>query len=104
MVTAYSRSLGADESQLADFCRRHAIRRLAVFGSVLVGQARPQSDLDLLVEFERGVRVGLIRLAGIELELSVLLGRTADLRTAADLSPHFRQRVLDEAEALYERS
>ena len=68
--------------EIADFCRRHHIRKLAVFGSVLHGDARPESDLDLLVEFEPGHVPGLIRLAGMELELSALLGgRKVDLNT-----------------------
>ena len=62
--------------KIADFCRRHKIRKLAVFGSALREDFRPDSDLDLLVEFEPGHTPGLIRLAGMEIELSALLGRT----------------------------
>ena len=61
----------------------------------------PNSDIDLLVEFETGYRIGLIRLAGLELELSALLGRKVDLRTPADLSLYFRDQVLKEAEPQY---
>jgi predicted nucleotidyltransferase len=64
---------------------------------------RPTSDVDFLVEFEPGVKVGLIRMAGIEQELSELIGRKADLRSPADLSRHFRQEVLDTAEVIYDR-
>ena len=94
--------IAIDREGLADFCRRHRIRRLAFFGSVLRDDFRPESDIDVLVEFESGARVGLIALAGMELELSELLGRKADLRTAADLSRYFRQEVLDQADVQYE--
>jgi hypothetical protein len=90
-----------DRDQIASFCRRHHIRRLALFGSVLRDDFRPDSDVDVLVEFEPGHPVGLIRLAGIELELSELLGRKVDLRTPADLSRYFRQAVLDSAAVQY---
>jgi hypothetical protein len=93
-------ALAVDRRRLEEFCRRHHIRRLSVFGSVLHGDARPDSDLDLLVEFEPGHAVGLIRLAGIQLELSTLLGRPVDLRTPRDLSRYFRAHVLAEAEVL----
>jgi predicted nucleotidyltransferase len=67
-------------------CRRHHIRRLSLFGSVLKGTNRPENDVDLLVEFERGKEPGLIGLARIEAELSALLnGRPVDLRTLGDL-------------------
>ena len=89
-------------AQVAQFCRRHHIRKLAVFGSVLHGDARPDSDLDVLVEFESGHVPGLLRLAGMELELSTLLGgRKVDLNTPLCLSRHFRDEVLAEAEPVY---
>jgi uncharacterized protein len=91
-----------DHDALALLCRRHAIRRLALFGSALKETDRPDSDVDLLVEFEEGAAPGLIGLAGIEVELSALLGgRKVDLRTAQDLSPHFRDEVLRAAEVQY---
>lgn len=93
--------LPLDQRQLADFCRRHEIRRLAVFGSALRQDCRPDSDLDLLVEFRPGARVGLIRLAGMERELSRLLNRKVDLRTAADLSRYFREHVVRTALVQY---
>ncbi len=86
---------------LGEFCRRHGIRRLALFGSVLHGNDGPDSDLDLLVEFEPGVRIGFVGLASLQLELSQLLGRNVDLRTPAELSRYFRARVLAEAEVQY---
>ena len=90
-----------DRERLAAFCRRHRIRRLALFGSVLRDDFRPDSDVDVLVEFAPDHPVGLIRLAGIERELSALLGRRVDLRTPADLSPYFRREVLDAADVQY---
>jgi hypothetical protein len=93
-----------DRELLADFCRRHQIRRLALFGSVLHGDHRPDSDIDLLVEFEPGVRIGFVGLASIQLELSKLLGRNVDLRTASELSRYFRDSVLAEAEVQYASS
>ena len=77
--------------QVAEFCERHRIRRLALFGSVLRPDFRPESDVDVLVEFEPGAAVGFFGLARLELELSNLLGgRKVDLRTPQDLSRYFR--------------
>ncbi|HEX2189891.1 MAG TPA: nucleotidyltransferase family protein [Longimicrobiaceae bacterium] len=87
--------------RIRDFCRRHGIRRLALFGSVLRDDFRPDSDVDILVEFEPGVTVGFLSLAAMELELGEMLGRKVDLRTPAELSRYFRQQVLDGAAVLY---
>jgi predicted nucleotidyltransferase len=95
-------ALDIDREALAEFCREHGIRRLSLFGSVLHGTNRPDSDLDLLVEFEPHLRMGLFGFAGVEIELGDLLGARVDLRTAEDLSQYFRQQVLDEAEVLYD--
>jgi uncharacterized protein len=89
------------EERLAAFCRKHRIRKLSYFGSVLREDFRPDSDVDVLVEFEQEARVGLIRLAGIEIELGELLGRRVDLNTPGFLSPYFRDRVLKEADVRY---
>ena len=90
---------------IASFCREHGIRRLAVFGSALRDDFGPDSDIDVLVEFEPDRIPGLIGLAGMELRLSRLFGgRKVDLRTPEDLSPYFRQDVLDTAEVQYERN
>ena len=95
--------LGIDPDALARLCRRHRIRRLSLFGSTLKGTARPDSDVDLLIEFLPDARPGLLDLADIELEPSALLGgRRVDLRTAEDLSRYFRDEVLREAEVQYE--
>jgi uncharacterized protein len=96
-------SLFADRATLASLCRRRQIRRLSLFGSRLKGDARPDSDVDLLVEFSREARPSFLDLAEIEQELSGLLaGRRVDLRTAEDLSRYFRDEVVREAEVQYE--
>jgi len=87
---------------MTEFCRRHHIRKLALFGSVLRDDFRPDSDVDVLVEFESGRVPGLIRLAGMEIELSEIMGRKADMRTPAELSRYFRQRVIESAEVRYD--
>ena len=89
---------------LADFCRRNHIRRLAFFGSVLRDDFTSESDVDMLVEFEPGTRIGLIGLAGVENEMSRLVGRKVDLNTAGCLSPYFRDEVLKDAEVAYEQA
>jgi predicted nucleotidyltransferase len=94
--------LTQDDESLARLCRRHHIRRLSLYGSVLKGYERPDSDVDLLVEFEQGKAPGLLGIAEIEAELSSLLGgRKVDLRTEQDLSPYFRKEVMDRAEVQY---
>src|SRR5215211_3622489 len=88
---------------LAALCRRHRIRRLSLFGSMLKGTDRPDSDVDLLVEFEQNAAPSLLDLADIEMELSSLLdGRRVDVRTPEDLSRYFRDEVVREAEVQYE--
>ncbi len=88
------------EKRIAEFCRAKGIRRLALFGSVLREDFRPDSDIDVLVEFQPGVRVGLAFIR-IQDELSALLGRPVDLHTAGRLSKYFRDQVLKEMETLY---
>jgi predicted nucleotidyltransferase len=91
-----------DRGALGALCRRRHIRTLSLFGSVLKGTARADSDVDLLVEFVPGKEPGLLGLAEIESELSALLGgRRVDLRTAQDLSEFFRGEVLRTAEVQY---
>jgi len=90
------------KDKIAEFCRRHHIRRLAVFGSALRDDFGPDSDVDVLVEFDPDHIPTLFDIAGMEQELSELLGgRKVDLRTPEDLSCYFRQRVLQEAEVQY---
>lgn len=83
-----------DREALADFCRANHIARLSLFGSRLKGTARPDSDVDLLVEFEEGKKPGLLGIAGMEIELSEMLGGLrVELRTRFDLSRYFREEV-----------
>ena len=93
--------LSYDTEALAGLCRSHRIRRLALFGSVLKGSDRPDSDVDFLVDLERDAVPGLLGMAEIEAKLSALLGRPVDLRTANELSPHFRQAVERAAEVQF---
>lgn len=88
------------KAEIEAFSRRHHIRKLALFGSVLRDDFTPASDVDVLVEFEPGTRVGL-RFFALEQELSELLGRKVDLNTPGFLSAYFRDQVIAEAEPLY---
>lgn len=91
-----------DHERLAAFCRFHGISRLALFGSALRGELRPESDIDLLVEFEPGRVPGLLGVAQLEVELAALLDRPVDLRTLGDLSRYFRDTVAATARPLYD--
>ena len=90
-----------DSQRIEEFCRRNGISKLSVFGSALRDDFLPDSDVDILVEFQPNVRVGLIRLAGMQEELSVIIGRVVDLRTPNELSPYFRDKVMESAEVQY---
>ncbi len=87
--------------KIAEFCRKNHIKKLALFGSILRDDFRPESDVDMLVEFEPDHHIGFITLAGLEIELSDLLGRKVDLRTPAELSRYFREEVVRSAEVQY---
>jgi predicted nucleotidyltransferase len=101
-IVMISDRLSVSNDQIRDFCRRHHIRRLAFFGSVLRDDFGPSSDVDVLVEFEAGQTPGLLHLAAIERELSVILGgRRIDMRTPRDLSRYFRDDVLAHAVVRY---
>ncbi|MEK7679999.1 MAG: nucleotidyltransferase family protein [Deltaproteobacteria bacterium] len=89
------------KEKIAAFCRRNHIRKLSLFGSVLREDFTPESDVDVLVEFEEGHVPGLITLSGMEIELSNIIGRKADLRTDEDLSKYFRKEVVESAEVQY---
>src|SRR6266545_8146511 len=90
------------QAEIANFCRQQGIRKLGLFGSVLTSRFSDSSDVDILVEFRPGERVGFFRLADIEAELSRLLGgRKVDVRTPMDLSRHFREEVIRGALVLY---
>jgi predicted nucleotidyltransferase len=90
-----------DRERVAEFCRRHQVRRLALFGSVLRDDFRPDSDVDVLVEFAPDAQAGLFELARMEDELAEMLGRRVDLRTPAELSRYFRDEVVAGAETQY---
>jgi predicted nucleotidyltransferase len=90
-----------DTAAIADFCRSHHIRRLALFGSVLRGDFTADSDVDFLVEFKPEHVPGMLRLAGMEIELSQIVGRRADMRTLEDLNRRFRHQVASSASTLY---
>jgi predicted nucleotidyltransferase len=85
-----------DQQKIAAFCRKHGISRLSIFGSILRDDFSPDSDIDVLVEFS-GPTPSLLELGGMQVELTALLGREVDLKTAGFLSPHFRDQVLREA-------
>lgn len=89
---------------LVEFCRRHPIRRLSVFGSVLRDDFGPDSDIDMLVEFEPGARISFFDMVTMEMELTDMIGRQVDLRTLQELSRYFRQKVLYMAQVVYERA
>ena len=87
---------------LAEFCKRNYITKLSLFGSVLRDDFTPKSDVDFLVEFHPQHFPGLIRLIGMEMELSKVLGRhKAHICTAEDLSKYFRKKVVSEAQLQY---
>jgi len=88
------------KDRIAEFCRKNHIRRLSLFGSVLRDDFRPDSDVDVLVEFEPGQTPGFAFFE-MEIELSGILGRKVDLNTAGFLSKYFRDEVLSEAEVQY---
>lgn len=90
--------------EVSEFCDRNGIRKLAFFGSVVREDFTPLSDVDVLVEFESGKRVGLITLAGMEIELSEILGRRVEMHTEQGLNPYFREDVLASAEVQYEQA
>ena len=87
--------------KLQGFCRKNHIKKLSLFGSALRDELTPESDIDLLVEFEEDHIPGLITLAGIEIELSEIIGRKVDLRTPAELSRFFRDEVVSQARVEY---
>ena len=90
------------KDSINNFCIQHQIKRLALFGSVLRDDFRPDSDVDIVVEFIPGKRVGMLAMSRIERELSQLLGgRVVDLRTPAELSRYFRDDVMQKAEVCY---
>ena len=91
------------QAELAEFCQRNGIRKLSLFGSVLTDRFSDSSDIDILVEFEPSLRVGLFKMAALERELTSLFGRKVDLRTPDELSRYFRDDVVKSAQVQYDR-
>jgi uncharacterized protein len=93
--------ISVPDELIREFCRRNGIERLSLFGSVLRDDFRPNSDVDVLIEFVPGRSAGLLAMARLERELSELFGRKVDLRTPAELSSYFREEVLQHSEIRY---
>jgi len=91
-------------SEIRAFCQRQSIRKLSLFGSVLRDDFGPNSDVDMLVEYETGARIGYFEVIAMQDELTDIIGQHVDLRTPQELSQYFRNRVLDTAVLLYERN
>lgn len=89
------------KEEIAKFCKRNHIRKLSLFGSVLHGNFRPDSDIDLLVEFDPAHIPSFFKLAHMERELSELIGKKVDLRTPQELSRYFKDEVISEAKVQY---
>lgn len=100
-MTMTHHGIDIPHDRLADICRRYAVQRLSLFGSILTDRFGPESDIDMVVEFLPAARVTLLDVAGMEMELTDLIGRRVDLRTPEDLSKHFRDQVMREAELQY---
>jgi len=98
----YSLEHKMPKGRLMEFCERSHIRKLSVFGSAIRGQLGPDSDIDMLVEFEQGHTPGLFSIIKMEMELSEMLGKKVDLRTPEDLSQYFRDEVVRNAEVQYQ--
>jgi predicted nucleotidyltransferase len=90
-----------DKDDLAALCRRYGVRELSVFGSAARGQARPDSDIDLLVDFLPHAQTGLLDYAGLMLDLERLLGRKVDLVSRNGLKPLIRAALIEEARRIY---
>jgi predicted nucleotidyltransferase len=98
---AHIAQIEIDDGQLAGICRKYHVRELALFGSAARGEMRPDSDIDLLVEFLPQAEIGLIDYAGLMQDLGGLLGRKVDLVSKRGLKPLIRTSVLGEAQTLY---
>jgi uncharacterized protein len=95
--------LGVDQDQLAELCRRHGVTKLALFGSILREDFGPESDVDVIVEFEPGTRVSYFTLGGLQQDLSDLFGRHVDVKTPTTLSRYVAGQVLESSEPIYIR-
>ena len=94
-------NISIPSEEITQFCQRHHVQKLSFFGSVLRDDFSPESDIDILVEFDPQHIPGLIRLSMMEQELSNIFQRKVDLRTPEDLSCYFRQEVIDSAVIQY---
>ncbi len=99
---SYSLEQKMSRDKLIEFCERNYIKKLSLFGSALSGSLHPDSDIDLLVEFEEGRTPGLFSIVRMEMELADALGRKVDLRTPEDLSKYFREEVIRNAKLEYQ--
>jgi predicted nucleotidyltransferase len=90
-----------DRALLAAICHRYGVKELALFGSAVRGELRPESDIDIMVEFKPGVRVGLVKFESLAAELEVLAGRRVDLVTRRGLKPWVRSEVVKDARVIY---
>ena len=99
---SYSLEQRMPRDKLIEFCKRNCIKKLSLFGSALHGSLHPDSDIDLLVEFEEGRTPGLFSIVRMEMELADALGRKVDLRTPEDLSKYFREEVIRNAKLEYQ--
>ena len=99
---SYSLEQKMPRDKLIEFCERNCIKKLYLFGSALHGSLHPDSDIDLLVEFEEGRTPGLFSIVRMEMELADALGRKVDLRTPEDLSKYFREEVIRDARLEYQ--
>ena len=99
---AYSLEQKIPNDKLAGFCKKNHIRKLSVFGSAVRGDLQPDSDIDLLIEFEQDLTPGLFSIVRMEMELAEMIGRKVDLRTPEDLSQYFRDEVVRNAEIQYQ--
>jgi predicted nucleotidyltransferase len=99
--TLHLGDIEVDEAKLASLCQRYQVRELSLFGSAARGEMRPDSDIDLLVEFLPDAQVDLVDYAGLMLDLSGLLGRKVDLVSKNGLKPLIRNSVLEEARIVY---
>ena len=99
--TLHLGDIEVDESKLASLCQRYQVREISLFGSAARGEMRPESDIDLLVEFLPDAQVDLVDYAGLMLDLSTLLGRKVDLVSKDGLKPLIRNSVLEEARLVY---
>jgi uncharacterized protein len=90
-----------DENKLADLCRHYGVRELSLFGSAARAEMRPDSDIDMMVEFDSAVRIGLLKFESFSEDLEALIGRKIDLVTKGGLKPWIRPQVLKEARVIY---